>query len=467
MNLQNRKFAVRLTAVLIALILTVCAFPFTSSAESYKSAYSNVLGYFAGKTPSFGSPGGEWIVFTMARSGKKKAESKYFADYCQKIEDMLTEHGSAVLHARKSTENSRLVIALSSIGRDARNIAGFDLTQPLCDYDYAVKQGVNGAVFAILALNCNKAYGGNDVKSRMVDMLLSREASGGGWSLMAGGAADPDVTSMVIYALAPYSKAKSAINRAVKALSSMQKEDGGFENMGNPNAESNAQVITALSTIGIDAGNDERFVKNGKSVVDALLTFVTGNGFSHLHGGKLNGTATEQAAYSLCAYDRFLKGKKDIFDLSDVKPYAEPTEEPTMQPTQTPQPADTPQPQPTKTPSAETTDNADRTQEPSETPEISSQPQSSGNENALLPDSGTENTDENGGNDDEIQPTADVPSENPDNGPENGETEQSDGENKGGFTTVQKILLIVLPIAFIAIAITVISLIKNRSHRKK
>lgn len=466
MNLPNRKYAVRAAALFIALIFTLCVFPIPSAAESYKDAYSNVLSYLGGKTPSFGSPGGEWIVFTMSRSGKKKIESKYFADYCQRIEDMLTEHGSAVLHARKSTENSRLVIALSSIGRDAGNFAGFDLAEPLRDYDYAVKQGVTGAAFALVALNCNKAYGGNDVKSRMVDLLLSREAAGGGWSLMAGGAADPDVTSIVIYALAPYSKAKSAINRAVAALSSMQNEDGGFENMGNPNAESNAQVITALSTIGINAGTDERFVKNGKSVVDALLSFVTGKGFSHLPGGKLNAIATEQAAYSLCAYDRFLKGKKDIFDLSDVKPYAEPTEAPTEQPTQTPQPAQTPQP--TKTPSAETTDNADKTQKPSETPEISSQPQNGENESTVISPSETGNTDENAENDETVQPTSD-PSADPDTNTDNNnsETQQSDEENKNGFTTVQKILLIVLPIAFLAIAIAVISLIKKHVQRKK
>ena len=55
---------------------------------------------------------------------------------------------------KKHTEYSRVILALTSIGKDAQNICGYDLTAPLLDYDKTVWQGINGAIWALIALDC-------------------------------------------------------------------------------------------------------------------------------------------------------------------------------------------------------------------------------------------------------------------------------------------------------------------------
>ena len=287
--------------------------------SGYAAQYSAVLRTLAGGAkPEFGSVGGEWKVLALARSGFYPTQSGCFSEY------------------------SRLIIALSSIGRDARSVAGFDLTAPLGDFNYVKKQGLNGVIFALIALDCNKDYGMSDIKSQCVDLLLSRECDGGGWTLGLG-AAEADITAMAITALAPYRKAAAAIERGVEKLSALQNANGSFSSGGVETSESCSQVLVALSTVGINAHKDSRFIKSGNSALDALCAFYVGGGFAHMANGGANSMATEQAAYALCAYDRFLSGRSSLYNMNDVSPVspAEPTDKPTPKPTGKPTAAPT------------------------------------------------------------------------------------------------------------------------------
>ena len=58
-----------------------------------------------------------------------------------------------MLSERKYTEYSRVILALSALECDARSAAGYDLTLPLGDYDKVSAQGVNGVIYALLALD--------------------------------------------------------------------------------------------------------------------------------------------------------------------------------------------------------------------------------------------------------------------------------------------------------------------------
>ena len=83
----------------------------------------------------------------------------------------------------------------------------------------------------------------------------------------------------------------------------MQNADGGFSSWGSENAESCAQVLLALNALGLD--DDSRFVKNGHSVLDALLTYQNADGgFCHERGGETNLMASEQAACARVARPR-------------------------------------------------------------------------------------------------------------------------------------------------------------------
>jgi hypothetical protein len=130
---------------------------------------------------------------------------------------------------------------------------------------------------------------------------------------------------MALQALAPYVgrgnlAVDAAVDRALATLSKLQRPSGGFASWGTMNAESCAQVVVALCSLGIDPAADERFIKDGTNVIDALLSFQnkTTGAFGHVAGGVDDGMATEQAAYALVAYWRFTEGKNGLYDMSDV-----------------------------------------------------------------------------------------------------------------------------------------------------
>lgn len=98
----------------------------------------------------------------------------------------------------------------------------------------------------------------------------------------------------------------------------MQSKNGGFSSGGVENAESTAQVLTALSLLGIKY-NDPDFTKNKTNILDNLMSFYINGGFKHLKtDSKANLMATEQAFYALVAMNRLNDGKCGLYDMSDV-----------------------------------------------------------------------------------------------------------------------------------------------------
>ena len=262
--------------------------------------------------------GDEWTVLGLARGGYYTADSDYFARYyadlAAKAPELTAASGrEGALNAYKSTDNSRVILALSAIGRDAAQVGGCDLTAPYADFAWVSNQGINGPIFALLALDSRNYLPGSAVRRQCVDAILSAECSGGGWAF-GGSAADPDMTAMALQALAAYrseAAVAAAVTRGLDVLSAMQTGDGGFASSGVVNAESAAQVIVACTALGIDPDTDSRFVKGGGSAVDALLTFYDADAaaFRHTASGGVNSLATEQAVYALVAVSRLRHGQ--------------------------------------------------------------------------------------------------------------------------------------------------------------
>ena len=287
--------------------------------------------------PAFGTGAGEWTVLDLARGGYYALDSQYFKDYYSRIVETVNQKAASVnldgaLHKVKSTENSRLIMALSAIGKDAASVGNWDLIKPYSTQGmkWITKQGINGPIFTLIALDTHN-YPTTDatIRQQCVDYILGKELSGGGWAL-SGTEADPDITAMALQALVNYKdqpEVAAAAERAFAKLSAIQRDNGGYASWGSVNSESIAQVIVATTAWGIDPDTDPRFVKNGKSAVDALLTFYVeeGRGFAHVLenspgyvGGEVNGMATDQACYALVAYNRFQNGKTALYDMSDV-----------------------------------------------------------------------------------------------------------------------------------------------------
>ena len=303
-------------------------------------------------TPSVGAIGGEWMVIGLARSGRTVPGVE---DYYQKAVEYVQQSidpDTGRLHKAKSTDNSRMILALTAIGKDVTNVGGYNLLAGLSDLEFVKYQGNNGPIWALLALDSGNypvPSGGTTTRQALIDEILSVQTSDGGWAI-SGDRADSDMTGMALTALAPYYKkdptVKQAIDKAIARLSEMQDDDGGFSTTYGDGkyiatSESTAQVLTALSALGIDADTDSRFVKNGSSVVDALLRYyVKGGGFKHVMDGEIDGMGTEQAYYALTAYYRFLSGKTNLYDMTDIIDMGgdvvtvEPTVPATTEPTQ-------------------------------------------------------------------------------------------------------------------------------------
>lgn len=283
-------------------------------------------------TPSVGSIGGEWMALGLARSGRTVPEGYYDA-VVKYVKDNIDSNGR--LDKNKATENARIILALTAIGKDVTNVDGHDLLAGLNEMSYLSKQGINGAIFTLIALDSHNYTPAGDVtRDKLVQAILNAQISGdGGWSL-DGKNADVDMTAMAIQALAAYyksnSSAKKAVDKGLSWLSSVQQNDGGFTSWGAANSESCAQVIVALTALGIDPAKDSRFIKNGVSVLDALCSFaVNGGGFKHLATEtSANGMATEQGFYALVAYYRLLNGQTSLYDMTDVKLEGVKAEEP-------------------------------------------------------------------------------------------------------------------------------------------
>lgn len=296
-------------------------------AQSVKAVLNATLAQLAASIPApvFGTTAGEWTVLSLARGGYYDTDSAYFNDYYSRIVETVqsTADSNGALHRVKSTENSRLILALASIGKDPTNVGGVNLVTPFDDFSWIPKQGINGPIFALIALDTqNYQTTDSTIRQQCVDYILNKQLADGGWAL-SGTAADPDITAMALQALVNYRGQATVAEAAEKGfgcLSAMQKDNGGFASWGSINSESIAQVIVACTAWGINPDTDSRFVKNGHSAVDALLEFYIEEDavFCHTMNGGSNAMATDQAAYALVAYDRLLNNKNSLYDMTDV-----------------------------------------------------------------------------------------------------------------------------------------------------
>ena len=204
---------------------------------------------------------GEWSVLSMARYGNLLESTK--KGYLSNLYATLEETGG-VLSDSKYTEYSRVILALTAMGISPSNVNGYNLLYNLSDYESVIYQGINGAIFALIAYDSHQyeivSLTEEDKENGMVqttrelliDTILKSELNGGGWTLQ-GKQPEVDITAMAIQSLVPYydtrEDVKQAVNRAVEWLRSIQNSQGGFSLLNQDNLESIAQVVIALSTL--------------------------------------------------------------------------------------------------------------------------------------------------------------------------------------------------------------------------
>jgi hypothetical protein len=249
----------------------------------------------------------DWQAIGLVRAGSKLPDS-----YKAALESEIKAQKGVYTNV---TDYARKVLAATAIGIDATNVAGYDLVEKIYNNERMTNQGLNGAIYSLLALDSGKYSVPATAKwtqDKLVSQILSKQNTDGGFTLTSG-ASDPDVTAMALTALSAHldkPEVKTAGERAISWLSQKQQQDGGY----GDSSESVAQVIIALASNNVDP-TQQQFTKDGHNLVHRLLSFKTaGGGFAHTIGGESNILATEQALQALVAYQMYLKNEGRFFN---------------------------------------------------------------------------------------------------------------------------------------------------------
>lgn len=267
--------------------------------------------------------GQEWAVLGLTRNGNEDAT--WYHTYYRSVEQTLAASKDNMI-GKAGTDNARTAIAVTAMGLDATNIGGKNLLEPLADFSVAKGSYVTGAVYSLIAFDCGNyeipetsVEDNKTTREKLVDYILSNFNEKG--YIGGEGYDDPDSMGMAIQALAPYyksnDKVKETVDKALQYFSEHQNEDASF--VSYDAVCTTAQVVCALSALGIDADADARFIKNGKSPIDVLISYAKEDGSIAVKDPYSATMSTEQAAYALVAYDRMLNGQKSLYDMSDVK----------------------------------------------------------------------------------------------------------------------------------------------------
>ena len=271
-------------------------------------------------SPGYGSPCGEWVVFDVILSGAS-ANEEWYDTYYKNLCDYIAEC-EGVISKTKSTDYSRVVLALSAMGKNISDVVGYDLFERYTDIDVITKQGLPGAIYALIALDSldYEIYeSANFTREDLIDYIMEKECQNGGWTIV-GNSADIDITAEAIQSLAPYmenEEIKNAVERALGVLSEMQNDDGGFSAWGGENSQSVAEVLIALTSAGVDPRTDERFVKKDGWIGSFLMKYYLGDGtFCHTLKMGYDELATENCIKALISLERFDSGAGRLYDLS-------------------------------------------------------------------------------------------------------------------------------------------------------
>ena len=276
------------------------------------------------------STASDWTVVFLGRLGIGEDYSAFLNRANTYVKEKYDANTSTGLSTNTPTEWHRLTMAVLAAGGDPTDVGGHDL---IADGTYNClagapwNQGMNGAAWALLALD-SKGYKVPEkvkyTREDLISYIIDRQLSDGGWSLDdKNPSLDLDITSMVIYALAPHAaentKVREAVNHGLDVLRKSISADGDYNYGGTYSCESVAQAIIAFTSMGIDPTT----VKNetsGKSLLDGLMKYYSAGTGGFLHAyyddekqNRPNSMETDQAMEAIAAYRLYQQGI-NLFD---------------------------------------------------------------------------------------------------------------------------------------------------------
>lgn len=299
----------------------------------------------------------DWYVIGLGRTGKVDDYDAYLAMIKEVVEERYKSEEK--LSASKATEWHRISLAILSASGDPTNVGKDQEGNPINliadgTYDRGQTtrelgaQGINGWIWGLITLDSLRYKVPDDAletRESIITEILSAQIADGGFVLNPfEKEADVDITAMAVQALAPYynseetytytqtdtgekvtKKVRNVIDESLQVLSEQQSSSGDYDLMGMKNVESTAQVVVALTSLGIDPLQDERFIKNNHTLIDGMFKYrMSDGGFIHsetydeeneeANPNESNSMATEQVLYTLVSLYRFYEGNRSLYD---------------------------------------------------------------------------------------------------------------------------------------------------------
>lgn len=270
----------------------------------------------------------DWCAMALALSGSAEDFDSYLQPLQSYVENCYEEDGG--LDKVKSTPYHRIALTVLALGGDPENFG----TKPdgtaidlIADGTYAFggssvgSQGLNGWIYALLALDASGVEVPTDAKfgrEDMVNAILSAQEDDGGFGLVSG-KSDVDITAMALQALAPYRQEyPQQIEAALDYLAGAMSDECLYSAYGAESVESSAQVILALCALEIDPAEDGRFCRGGETLLTGITRFQQADGtFGHLQDDtEGNFLATAQTLLALTAVQKLRGGEGWIFDFT-------------------------------------------------------------------------------------------------------------------------------------------------------
>ena len=277
---------------------------------------------------SYVEASGDWQVMDMGAYEKlglsaAKLSEKARQNYINRTIAALAKGGGTDQAYAKG------ILGLTAIGVDAAMLYPVNSNTP-----FSAVEGLNKAAqsssawsapYTLAAYNQRKNGAASPYEQALVSALLAAQKEDGSWNEFG----TIDTTANVIAGLSFYrgeAKVDAAICKAVDYLSAKQKDSGAFDDgqvgqyAAGINANSTAMVIIGLCAAGIHPDKDPRFIKNGRSVLDGLLSFALTDhsGFGYQDNVAFNAGSTEQGFRALIAAEQVMKTNQayNIYDFS-------------------------------------------------------------------------------------------------------------------------------------------------------
>ena len=262
----------------------------------------------------------DWTVFTLLRHEETLSNAQtgsYYDSVVEKVKEW--ENDPNLPDGPKPTDIAKISLALTMLEKDITDVDGVNLAEMMYN-STRLKEGSNELIWVLLALDAANIQIPADAtwsRESMISALLEFQNENGFFGLFDNKTGDVDITAMALQPLARYqvtdAKVEAAVKKAVTWLKGAVKDDFGY---GTP--ESTAQVLIALSALGIDpTGSDAGFGTVNMNMITSMMAYkCEDGGFAHVLGNTTNGMATTQVLEALDAYILFKENNVAYWDVA-------------------------------------------------------------------------------------------------------------------------------------------------------